>query len=65
MFAFGHTVNPSLLLPPGQDEIITETVCPAACTQAVKEYLLASMHAHLIRNFFNIIKHSRDFLQLE
>ncbi|XP_062515118.1 DBH-like monooxygenase protein 1 homolog [Corticium candelabrum] len=67
---FGHTVNPGylLFLPPGRDNIITETLCPSACTQAGfpsggVNVFGTMLHSHTVgRGIW--IKHSRNGVQL-
>ncbi|XP_062516134.1 DBH-like monooxygenase protein 1 homolog [Corticium candelabrum] len=68
MLVFGHTVNSSLLLPPGKDEIITETVCPAACTQVGLPSTGVNvfgtiLHSHTVGKGI-WIEHSRGGVQL-
>ncbi|XP_062515119.1 DBH-like monooxygenase protein 1 homolog [Corticium candelabrum] len=67
---FGHRVNPGypLFLPPGRDNIITETLCPAACTQAGfpsdgVSVFGTMLHSHTVGKGI-WIEHSRNGVQL-
>ncbi|XP_062515676.1 DBH-like monooxygenase protein 1 homolog [Corticium candelabrum] len=65
---FGHTVSANLFLPPGKDDIITKTLCPADCTKAGLpatgvNVFGTMLHSHTVGKGI-WIEHSRNGVQL-